>query len=252
MAGPAEIVKRSSSKALRARPRRDDVDGFAVVSLPFASGDILCLRRWPATSFGPGYTSVWHRSPAGDWTVYTSIAPELSCPRFIGAAISRAVETPVEIEWTGPAALAVRVPAAELRWDLRFESTLVTRLMNGMMALMPAFLYRSNLVLAMMSAMATAMLAAGRFRLVGSFPNRQWFQAGPRKLWFIPESRAALAGRDFGAPAPLERQAMMGDVPLPQRGILMLGGVSSEAYTPGQHLPIPRAEILRPALADAR
>ncbi|HVU51366.1 MAG TPA: hypothetical protein VHL80_11800 [Polyangia bacterium] len=252
MLGPAEILKRSPTKAMQARPGRDDVDGFAVVALPFSSGDILCLRRWPGSTFGPGYTSVWHRSPAGEWTVYTSIAPALSCPRFIGAAISRAVETPIELEWTGPSALSVRVPAAELRWDMRFESTPITRLMNAMMALLPRLLYRSNLVLAMMSAMATVMLAAGRFRLLGTFPNRQWFQAGPRKLWFIPEARAALAGRDLGALGPLAPQAIMGDVPLPQRGILMLGGISSEAYAPERHLPVPVAEILRPALHDAR
>ena len=32
----------------------------------------------------------------------------------------------------------------------------------------------------------------------------------------------------------------------------MLGGVSFEAYAPDRHLPPTRAEILRPALADAR
>jgi hypothetical protein len=252
MREPAEIVNRSPKKPLRARPGRDDVEGFAVVALPFASGDILCLRRWPVSTFGPGYTSVWHRSPAGAWTVYTTIAPELSCPRFVGAAISRAVETPIALEWTGPSALSVRVPAAELRWEMRFESTPITRLMNAMMALLPAFLYRSNLVLAVMSAISTAMLGAGRFRLSGTFPNGQWFQAAPRKLWFIPEARAALAGRDFGPLGPLAPQATMGEVPLPQRGILMLGGTSSEAYAPGRHLPVPRAEMLGPALAHAR
>jgi hypothetical protein len=251
MTEPAEIMKRSG-RALRARPGREDADGFAVVGLPFASGDILCLRCFPSSTFGPGYTAVWHRTPAGEWTVYTSIAPELSCPRFIGAAITRAVETPVELEWTGPAALAVRVPAADLRWQMRLASTPVTRLMNAMMALMPAFLYRSNLVLAMMSAMSTAMLAAGRFRLRGTFPNRQWFQAGPRRIWMIPDARAKIEGRDLGPLGPLTPQATMGEVPLPQRGILMLGGFSGEAYVPGRHLPAPRAEILRPELAGAR
>lgn len=234
---PAEIMRRAPSQPPRARPGRDDVAGFAVIGLPFASGDLLCLRRFPATTFGPGYTSVWHRSSAGMWTVYTSIAPELSCPRFIGAAISKAVETPIEIEWTGASSLEVRVPAADLRWSMHVASTPVTRLMNLMMALMPATLFRSNLVLSMMSLMSTVMLAAGRFRLWGQVPNRQWFQAGPRRLWMVPEARAAIAGRDLGAPGPLAVQASMGEIPFPQRGVLMMGAFSFEAYAPDRHLP---------------
>jgi hypothetical protein len=243
---------KKSGGALRERLGREDARGFAVVGLPFASGDLLCLRRFPASTFGPGYTAVWHRTPAGEWTVYTTIAPEQSCPRFIGAAISHAIVTPIELEWTGSAALSVRVPAADLRWDMRFENTLVTRLMNAMMALMPAVLFRSNAVLTLMSAMSTAMLGAGRVVLNATFPNRQWFQAVARGLWMIPVSSASLAGRDLGPLGPHSPQSKMGDVPLPQRGLLLLGGFSAEAYAPGRHLPAPRPEILRPALADAR
>jgi hypothetical protein len=241
--GPAEILRHAPLEPPRARPGRDDVAGFAVIGLPFASGDLLCLRRFPASTFGPGYTSVWHRTPTGAWTVYTSIAPEQSCPRFIGAAISRAVETPIEVEWTSPSELAVRVPEADLIWTMRLTNTLVTRLMNFMLSLMPAAIFRSNLVLSMMALMSTAMLAAGRFRMRGHMPNRQWFQAGPQRVWLVPQAHATIAGRDLGAPAPLAAQASLGEVPLPQRGVLMMGAFSFEAYTPSRHLPA------RPALA---
>jgi len=247
MLKPADVINPAVNEVLRAEAGRESFAGFAVVGQPFASGDVLCLRRFRASTIGPGYSAVWHRSPAGEWTVYTSIAAELSCPRFIGAAIARAVETPVELEWTGPAALSVRVPAAGLRWDMRVGSTPVTRLMNAMMALMPSFLYRSNLVLAVMSAMSTAMLAAGRFLMGGHMPNRQWFQVGPRRLWTISEARASIAGHDLGPVGPLAPQATIGGGPLPQRGLLMLGGVSFEAYVPGRHLPPTRAEIPRPS-----
>ena len=233
---PAEIMRRPP-RAPRPHPGRDDVAGFAVIGQPFASGDLLCLRRFPASTFGPGYASVWHRSASGRWTVYTSIAPEQSCPRFIGAAISRAVETPIEVDWTGPDELAVRVPAADLAWRMTVKSTAVTRMMNLMMSLMPAALFRSNFVLSMMSLMSTAMLAAGRFTLRGRVPNRQWFQAGPRRVWILRDANATIAGRDLGAPAPLATQASLGEVPLPQRGVLMMGGFSFEAYAPDRHLP---------------
>jgi hypothetical protein len=251
MLEPAKIINQEE-EALRAEAGRESFAGFAIPGQPFASGDVLCLRRFRTSTIGPGYSAVWHRSPAGEWTVYTSVAAELSCPRFIGAALSRVVETPVELEWTGPAELSVRVPAAGLRWDMRVGSTAITRLMNAMMAVMPRFLYRSNLVLAAMSAMSTAMLAAGRFLMGGHMPNRQWFQVGPRRLWSIPEARASIAGRDFGPVGPLAQQPTIGEVPLPQRGYLMLGGVSFEAFAAGRHLPARRAENGVQTVAVAR
>jgi hypothetical protein len=151
--------------------------------------------------------------------------------------ISRAVETPIEIDWTGPRALIVRIPAADLRWEMRLARTPITWIMNLMMAAMPAALFRSNLMLWMMSAMSTALLAAGRFRLGGHVPNRQWFQAAPRRLWMIPEARAAIAGRDFGRVSPLAAQAALGELLVPQRGVLMFGDISFEAYSPERHLP---------------
>ena len=55
--------------------------GYGVMSLPFRSGHILALRRFPASSVGPGYTSVWHRAPDGPWTFYTDLAPLKTCNR---------------------------------------------------------------------------------------------------------------------------------------------------------------------------
>jgi hypothetical protein len=109
--------------------------------------------------------------------------------------------------------------------------------MNVMLSLMPALLFGSNLMLGIMGLMSTAMLAAGRMRLGGHVPNGQWFQAGPRRLWIIPTASATLDGRDLGSPARLPRQAMLADVPMPQRGVLMMGAFSFEAYAPGRHLP---------------
>jgi hypothetical protein len=234
--GAAAIIGRAP-QPLRRRAARDDVAGYAVIGLPFQSGDLLCLRRFPASTFGPGYVSVWHRSAEGSWTVYTSIAPEQSCPRFIGSAVSRVLETPIEVDWMGPSDMAVRVPAAELDWTMTISSTAVTGTINVMMAFMPAPLFYSNLVLSMMSFISTTMLGAGRLLLHGRMPNRQWFQAGPRRVWMVPEARATIAGRDLGRPAPLAIQAELDGVPLPQRGVLMMGAFSFEAYAPGRHLP---------------
>jgi hypothetical protein len=44
--------------------------GFGVMGLPFDSGHVLALRRFPASSIGPAYTAVWHRDPAGRWAFW--------------------------------------------------------------------------------------------------------------------------------------------------------------------------------------
>jgi hypothetical protein len=46
--------------------------GFGVLGLPFANGHYLALRHFPATSFSPGYRSVWYRDPDGLWTFYAT------------------------------------------------------------------------------------------------------------------------------------------------------------------------------------
>lgn len=237
MAEPATLAKRTERWTVARESGRDELAGYAVISLPFTSGHVLCLRCWPASSFGPGYHSVWHRAPDGAWTVYHSVAPELSCPRFVGAAISRAVQTPIEIEWRGPRQLRVRVEEVHLVWEMELGATPVTRTMNAVMSLLPAAFFRSNTVLSLMSAMSTVMFSAGRFAMRGTFPNHQWFQVGPRKVWMVVASVASFGERDLGAIGPLAAQPSIGDVPLPQRGVFMVGGVATEAYAPSRHLP---------------
>lgn len=237
MAEPATLAKRSEKWTVAPDSGRDELRGYAVISLPFASGDVLCLRSWPASSFGPGYRSVWHRAPEGAWTVFHTVAPELSCPRFIGAAVSNAVQSPIELEWTDPSRLRVRVEEADLVWEMELGATLVTRIMNSMMSLLPAAFFRSNAMLALMSAMATVMFSAGRFAMHGTFPNHQWFRVAPRKVWMVVASTASFGERDLGPVGPLAAQPSIGDIPLPQRGVFMVGGLDAEAYAPARHLP---------------
>jgi hypothetical protein len=237
MAEPATLAKRTERWTVARESGRDELRGYAVISLPFTSGHVLCLRCWPASSFGPGYQSVWHRAPEGAWTVYHSVAPELSCPRFVGAAISRAVQTPIDVEWTGPRRLQVRVEEAQLVWEMELGATPVTRTMNAVMWLLPAAFFRSNAVLSLMSAMSTVMFSAGHFAMRGTFPNHQWFQVAPRKVWMVVASAASFSQGDLGPTGPLAAQPTIGDVPLPQRGVFMVGGVDTDAYTPSRHLP---------------
>ncbi len=71
---------RSQIERLESAPQLPDgaderFSGYGVMGLPFRSGHVLALRRFPASSIGPGYTSVWHRDPDGAWTFFATASP---------------------------------------------------------------------------------------------------------------------------------------------------------------------------------
>jgi hypothetical protein len=58
MREPKEIVDEIEAAAVLSDGEEERFFGFVVIGLPFDSGHILALRRFPASSIGPGYTSV--------------------------------------------------------------------------------------------------------------------------------------------------------------------------------------------------
>ena len=102
---PREIIGNIEKTAFLPPGKADRFAGYAVIGLPFRSGHVLALRRFPASSLGPGYTSVWHRSPAGIWTFYSTVPPEQGCSRYFGKEIRsyfRASPRIAKASWTGP------------------------------------------------------------------------------------------------------------------------------------------------------
>ena len=211
--------------------------GYGVIGLPFASGHYLALRDFVASSFGPAYRSVWHRDPAGDWTVYSTTPPEQSCARFIGAALANPpVTTPIDVTWLGDAHVRIYIDDV-LDWTMQLASTPATRLMTAMSRRMPASAWTSRVVLAAMGRMAGPMLSAGRMRLSGDMPNGQDFLAAPKQIWSIEASSATVKGRDIGAIGPLAKQDRIGGFWLPQRGIFFADGVGRfDSFDPARHI----------------
>jgi hypothetical protein len=211
--------------------------GYAVIGLPFNSGHILALRRFPASSIGPAYTSVWHRDPEGRWTFYQDAPPELSCSRYFGNEIDETVERPIELKWDGPGNFTVRIDGERmLEWSVTTRTTLATRLLNRAARLVPSSWWRSPTVLSMMAAAARVGLGAGILRLTGHLPNGQSFIANPSMFWLIDESRASIDGVDFGRPAPLPEQGRVGEILIPQRGIFAVTRAYIESFDPVRHL----------------
>ncbi|ETB51282.1 hypothetical protein O974_02350, partial [Mycobacterium avium 11-0986] len=111
--------------------------GFGVMGLPFGSGHYLALRQFPATSFSPGYRSVWHRDPDGVWTFYATTPGPQSCARYFGAATARdAVQCDIDVAWVTPWSLLVEIPGL-LAWRIDLRVTVATRLMSALGARLP-------------------------------------------------------------------------------------------------------------------
>ncbi len=232
---PREWVMRVEAQAQLPSGADERFNGYGVMGLPFRSGHVLAMRRFGASSVGPGYTSVWHRAPSGAWTFYADVDPRQSCTRYFGAQAARTVQSPLSIVWTGPDRFTIAIPSEGFEWDVRLGSTPAIRLMNLVGGFLPDAAWRSPSVMAAMEPLAGALLGTGRVGLHGRVPNGQRFVANPRRLWTVVESRAALAREDFGPPGPVEPQAHLGDFWIPQRGMFALGRAFFEPFDPARH-----------------
>jgi hypothetical protein len=221
MREPAKIVEELERGAEIPSGSEERFSGYGVMGLPFRSGHVLGLRRFPASSIGPGYRSVWHRDPRGRWTFYQDQSAELACTRYFGSAVDEVREGPIRIDWSGPRGFRVR--AGDLDWTVELASTAVTRLINAAGSAIPVRAWRSAPVLAVMSRVAGVALRAGRVRLTGLAPNGQRFVANPVTVWVAVESQATLDGSDLGEMGPLPDQAHLSDFAIPQRGMFVVG-----------------------------
>jgi hypothetical protein len=221
MREPAEMVEDIERRSEPPPGEEERFFGYGVMGLPFTSGHVLGLRRFPASSIGPGYRSVWHRDPHGRWTFYQDQPAELACTRYFGSAVDEVRDGPIRIDWSGPRSFEVR--ARDLAWTVEVGSTPVTRLFNAVGGVLPARAWRSRPVLDAMSRVAGAALRAGRVRLSGTAPNGQRFVANLLTMWVATASRATVGGSDLGEMGPAPAQARLGDFYIPQRGVFVIG-----------------------------
>lgn len=213
----------------------DRFSGYGVMGLPFTAGHVLALRRFPASSLGYGYSSVWYRSPAGCWTFWSDVAPQSSCARFFGEAIHEVARAAILVRWTGPWSLRVTVGDGLVDWQVSLRATPVTVAMNAASRLLTDAMWRRPAVLRMLAAAAATALDAGRVALTGTVPNGQRFIVNPLHVWRVAGSSATVAGADLGAPGALAAQAMLGDFAIPQAGIFAIGRSFFEPFDPRRH-----------------
>jgi hypothetical protein len=205
------------------------------MGLPFASGHVLALRDIAAASIGTAYRSVWHRDPDGNWTFFSTVGPERACSRYFGAESRSEVVPEIEITWTGPATLRVRL-GERLDWSLELGESAATSFLSRVGASLPSAAWRSDLMLGFMEPVISRVLHAGRIRLHGTTPNGQHFRAAPKRVWPVTASTAILDGVDLGVPGPVAEQARLGDLCLPQQGFFVAGTAEFEALDPSRHV----------------
>lgn len=223
--------------------------GYGVMAQPFASGHILALRRFAATSVGPAYTSVWHRDPDGRWTFRITGEPLQCCNRFFGSAVDETIRGDIDLEWTPPDTLAVVTGDRKLRWTVTMASTVVTRMLSATGSMIPGALWRQPIAPAMTGAMAGGMLRAGTMAMHGTVPNGQRFRMNPPRIWKVTDTRATLDGDDLGPAGPLAVQDHLGDFWLPQRGLSYAGSVAFEPCDNTRHrLVANRTDSIAPGM----
>lgn len=195
------------------------------MGLPFASGHVLGLRRWTASSVGEAFTSIWHRNPAGRWTFYETAAPEVACHRYFGGEVDEVRVVPIALEWEDERRLHVSSIEGAVDWTLELGSTPLTHLMSVVGSALPLPAWRSRPVLAAMERAACRSLGVGTVRLAGMTSNGQRFDANPLRIWYVTDSRAVVDGQELGPVGPLAEQAHVADFYIPQRGIFSIGRV---------------------------
>jgi hypothetical protein len=177
--------------------------GYGVMGLPFASGHVLAMRRFPASSIGPAYTSVWHRDPAGRWDFWQSQPGDQACSRYFGSALAGTRRAHIELDWPGEYTLRIAIAEAGFTWTMTMAASAATRVLNTIGALLPDRVCRAPPVLALMGPAAGMALRAGRVAMAGRAPNGQAFVANPKWIWLIAKSSAQLDGQQFGPPGNL-------------------------------------------------
>jgi hypothetical protein len=215
---PREIIRNIETSASLPFGKGDRFAGYTVIGLPFRSGHVLALRRFPWSSVGPGYTSVWHRSPVGNWTFYSTVPPEQGCSRYFGEDIQRNVVGPIDIVWTGAAQFRVLIGDA-LQWEVTLTESLLSRLMNAVSRLVPETWWQKRIMLSVMGHAARIALGTGKINLAGRTPNGHEFIANPKRVWLIDSSHAVINKLEVGPVGPLKQQASLSEFLIPQRGV---------------------------------
>ncbi len=219
---PHEAVTTAEANPQLVHGSDERFTGYGAMGVPYSGGHYLVLRDMLVTSLGIPYRAIWHRDPAGRWTIFTTADPNVSCPRYFGSVTAVEQVDTIDVVWRDEWTVDVTM-GTRLSWRLKLAATPATRVMTSMASAIPERAWTSSAVLGPMGPMAGGFLQSGKIKLQGHTPNGQGFRAAPLQVWRVIGGAATLDGTDLGALGPLEEQTRLGDFWLPQRGLFFVG-----------------------------
>ena len=204
-------------------PNHEHVRGYAALELPFSSGHLLGLRVWPETDFTP-WTSVWHRTPGGEWSIYNDgPSLETTCPRYWGPALERAELATIDLTWTGPNELHVEMDEPSLDWTMSMVAPPLLRALNATNASLPLWSWRPAPLLWLRELVSKHLLGLGDVRFSFTAASGHEATIVPQEVYYVDDSEAVLGGGDLGEPVRLEENPTIGGVPTPTRPVFVFG-----------------------------
>lgn len=216
----------SNIPALRGQapwPNHEYVKGWGVFGLPFDSGHVLALRVFPENDFGP-YRTLWHCDPSGSWSIYVDGSRlDTACPRYYGAACDHTGYAHIDLTWTGPASLQVTMDSPSLEWTLTASSTHLLDVLNPISSALPLATWRPPSLVRARERLARR-LGMGNLKMSGVMPSGHTGTLMPKQMYLIEKSQARFDAVDLGSPIHMRENPKIGDVPLPARGVLAIGG----------------------------
>jgi hypothetical protein len=202
----------------------DRFAGYGVLGVAFPSGDVLAFRRYPASSVGPAYGSVWHHDRTGTWTFYQDVEPGLGCTRYFGGRVDRTLIVPIRVVWTGRSAFSVLVDDGRgLEWAVELGATLATRVISLVAARLSRNAWKAAMVSRLATGAAAAALGSGPLRMAGRTPDGHAYLTHPLGLWAVTRSRAVIGRRYAGAGISLAADLRLGDFRIPRIGLFAVG-----------------------------
>lgn len=237
MKEPREIIKMLENEDELPSGNNERFRGYGVMGVPFTSGDLLALRRFPKTSIGDGYTSVWHRRPDGRWIFIQDAPPSNACSRYFGSAVEWVLEREILIKWNSARQFTVNIGGDyPVSWEVSLTLNAGSRAMNAAAGWIPDRWWRNTTLLRGFGKAGGMLMGSGRLHLTGKVPNGQRFVANPKTIWSLESSKAEVCDRKFESTGPLPEQANLSDVWLPQKGRFFVGNVYMEPFDPARHL----------------
>lgn len=219
---PRDLVAAVEARPVLPEGTDERFSGYAVLGVHFASGEILALRRFAASSVGPAYASVWHYSSSGRWTMYQDVPEAGGCGRYFSDGVERVVVCPIRIVWTGASRFTVAVEDGPLDWQVELGSAWTTRLLSRLAGALPRAVVASRPGARILGRAAGLLLGAGALTLTGSTPNGFRFLASATALYQVGGSRALVGGRPSGEAVESARDVHLGDFRIPSRGIFAM------------------------------